>query len=78
MLRAGDEIVISWLEHHSNIVPWQMLCEQTGAVLRVVPIDDRGEIDLDRVRAAAVAADEDRRHRPRVERARDRQPGRRR
>ena len=47
MLRAGDEIVISWLEHHSNIVPWQLLCEQVGAVLRVVPIDDRGDIDLD-------------------------------
>jgi cysteine desulfurase / selenocysteine lyase len=47
MLRAGDEIVISWLEHHSNIVPWQILCEQVGAVLRVAPIDERGEIDLD-------------------------------
>jgi cysteine desulfurase/selenocysteine lyase len=47
MLRAGDEIVISWLEHHSNIVPWQLLCEQVGAVLRVAPIDDRGDIDLD-------------------------------
>ena len=47
MLRAGDEIVISWLEHHSNIVPWQMLCEQTGAVLRVIPINEIGEIDLD-------------------------------
>jgi len=46
-LRADDEIVISWLEHHSNIVPWQMLCQQTGAVLRIVPIDDRGEIDLE-------------------------------
>ncbi len=46
-LRAGDEIVISWLEHHSNIVPWQLLCEQTGAVLRVAPINDAGEIDLD-------------------------------
>src|SRR5215208_450554 len=46
-LRAGDEILISWLEHHSNIVPWQMLCEQTGAVLRVAPINDVGEIDLD-------------------------------
>ena len=50
-LRADDEIVISWLEHHSNIVPWQMLCEQTGAVLRIVPIDDRGEIDLERYAA---------------------------
>jgi cysteine desulfurase/selenocysteine lyase len=46
-LRAGDEIVISWLEHHSNIVPWQLLCEQTGAALRVAPIDDVGEIDLE-------------------------------
>ncbi len=46
-LQRGDEIVISWLEHHSNIVPWQMLCEQTGAVLRVVPINDRGEIEMD-------------------------------
>jgi cysteine desulfurase/selenocysteine lyase len=51
MLRAGDEIVISWLEHHSNIVPWQMLCEQTGAALRIVPIDDRGEIDLEQYAA---------------------------
>jgi cysteine desulfurase/selenocysteine lyase len=51
MLRAGDEIVISWLEHHSNIVPWQLLCEQTGAVLRIVPIDDRGEIDLEQYAA---------------------------
>ncbi len=47
MLQAGDEIVISWLEHHSNIVPWQMLCEQTGAVLRVIPINEIGEIDMD-------------------------------
>ena len=46
-LRNGDEIVISGLEHHSNIVPWQMLCEQTGATLRVMPITDAGEIDLD-------------------------------
>ncbi len=46
-IEAGDEIVISHLEHHSNIVPWQMLCERTGAVLRVVPINDRGEIRMD-------------------------------
>jgi cysteine desulfurase/selenocysteine lyase len=46
-LRPGDEIVISWLEHHSNIVPWQLLCAQTGAVLRVVPIDRRGVVDFD-------------------------------
>jgi cysteine desulfurase/selenocysteine lyase len=45
-LRAGDEVLISWLEHHSNIVPWQLVCEQTGATLRVVPINEAGEIDL--------------------------------
>jgi cysteine desulfurase/selenocysteine lyase len=43
-LRAGDEILISGLEHHSNIVPWQMLAAEKGATLRVAPIDDRGEI----------------------------------
>lgn len=43
-LAAGDEILISAMEHHSNIVPWQLLCECTGAALRVIPIDDRGEI----------------------------------
>ncbi len=42
-LRAGDEVIVSWMEHHSNIVPWQMLCEATGAKLRVVPINERGE-----------------------------------
>jgi cysteine desulfurase/selenocysteine lyase len=46
-LKAGDEVVISWMEHHSNIVPWQMLCEETGAVLRVVPINDRGELEME-------------------------------
>lgn len=46
-IKAGDEIIISTLEHHSNIVPWQMLCEATGAVLRVIPIDGNGEIILD-------------------------------
>ena len=46
-LRAGDEVLITWLEHHSNIVPWQLVCEQTGARLRVVPIDDRGELVLE-------------------------------
>jgi cysteine desulfurase / selenocysteine lyase len=43
-LKAGDEIIISYLEHHSNIVPWQMLCEATGAVLKVIPVDDDGDI----------------------------------
>jgi cysteine desulfurase / selenocysteine lyase len=46
-VQAGDEILISTMEHHSNIVPWQMLCEATGAVLRVVPISDDGELLLD-------------------------------
>jgi len=49
-LQAGDEIIVSHLEHHSNIVPWQLLCEQTGAVLRVIPIDDRGVVDQDAYR----------------------------
>jgi cysteine desulfurase / selenocysteine lyase len=44
---AGDEVVISAMEHHSNIVPWQLLCEERGAHLRVAPIDDRGELILD-------------------------------
>jgi cysteine desulfurase/selenocysteine lyase len=45
-LVAGDEIVITWLEHHANIVPWQLLCEVTGAKLRVVPVDDSGQVLL--------------------------------
>jgi cysteine desulfurase/selenocysteine lyase len=43
----GDEIVVSEMEHHSNIVPWQMLCEEKGARLRVIPMDDRGELILE-------------------------------
>jgi len=46
-VREGDEIVITWLEHHANIVPWQMLCQETGARLRVAPVDDSGQIMLD-------------------------------
>lgn len=55
-LKAGDEIVVSELEHHSNIVPWQMLCQRTGAVLRVGPITDRGEIDLEALLALITPA----------------------
>jgi cysteine desulfurase / selenocysteine lyase len=44
---ADDEIVITWLEHHANIVPWQQLCAQTGARLRVAPVDDSGQVLLD-------------------------------
>jgi cysteine desulfurase/selenocysteine lyase len=43
-LEAGDEVLISTMEHHSNIVPWQLLCEERGATLKVIPIDDRGDI----------------------------------
>jgi cysteine desulfurase/selenocysteine lyase len=46
-LAPGDEILITHMEHHSNIVPWQMLCEATGAKLRVVPVDERGVLRLD-------------------------------
>lgn len=45
-IREGDEILISCLEHHANIVPWQLLCSETGAFLRVIPTDDAGQIDL--------------------------------
>ena len=44
ILKPGDEVVISAMEHHSNIVPWQMACEQTGAILKVIPINDAGEL----------------------------------
>lgn len=46
-IKAGDEIIISTMEHHSNIVPWQILCEEKGAVLKVIPINDAGELLLD-------------------------------
>jgi cysteine desulfurase / selenocysteine lyase len=46
-LTAGDEVVVSAMEHHSNIVPWQMICQATGATLRVIPMNDRGELRLD-------------------------------
>jgi cysteine desulfurase/selenocysteine lyase len=46
-LKQGDEILITAMEHHANIVPWQMLCEQTGAVLKVIPMDNQGELILE-------------------------------
>lgn len=46
-LKEGDEIIISTMEHHSNIVPWQMLCEQNGCLLKVIPINDNGELILE-------------------------------
>jgi cysteine desulfurase/selenocysteine lyase len=47
ILKPGDEVVVSSLEHHSNIVPWQMLCEKTGAILKVIPINDNGELIIE-------------------------------
>jgi len=63
-VRAGDEVLISAIEHHSNIVPWQMLCEEKGATLRVIPMFDSGELDMEafarllspRTRLVAVSA----------------------
>ncbi|HXW72283.1 MAG TPA: family 2A encapsulin nanocompartment cargo protein cysteine desulfurase [Methylocella sp.] len=46
-VRQGDEVVITWLEHHANIVPWQMLCSDRGAILRVAPVDNSGQIILE-------------------------------
>jgi len=46
-VQEGDEIIISAMEHHSNIVPWQMLCEERKAILKVIPINDEGELDMD-------------------------------
>ena len=51
LLRPGDEVLITHLEHHANIVPWQMLCEQTGAKLVVAPMDERGEVHAEAVEA---------------------------
>ena len=49
--KAGDEIIVSLMEHHSNIVPWQMLCERKGLTLRVIPINERGELDIEAYRS---------------------------
>jgi cysteine desulfurase/selenocysteine lyase len=46
-VKAGDEIIISGMEHHSNIVPWQMVCEQTGAILKIIPVLEDGTLDYD-------------------------------
>ncbi len=62
-IKAGDEIIISALEHHANIVPWQILCEELGSKLRVIPMNDAGELDMnaykellnDRTRLVAIA-----------------------
>lgn len=49
-LKEGDEVIISGLEHHSNIVPWQLVCEERKAVIKVIPVSDQGELDLDTYR----------------------------
>ena len=49
LLKTGDELLISALEHHSNIVPWQMLCERTGAQLKVIPMTERGTLDMEAI-----------------------------
>ena len=46
-IKAGDEIIVSTMEHHSNIVPWQILCQEKGAILKVIPVNDHGELLLD-------------------------------
>ena len=46
-IREGDEIIVTEMEHHANIVPWQMLCERKKAVLKVVPFNDKGELDME-------------------------------
>ncbi len=46
-VKAGDEVIVSYLEHHSNIVPWQLLCERKGASLKVIPVNDAGELDIE-------------------------------
>nr|WP_068887471.1 cysteine desulfurase [Pedobacter panaciterrae] len=50
-IATGDEIIISGMEHHSNIVPWQILCEEKGAVLKVIPVNDNGELVMDAYKA---------------------------
>ena len=51
LLKEKDVVLVSALEHHSNIVPWQMLCEKTGAVLKVIPMTNKGELDIDKFKA---------------------------
>ena len=69
-LREGDEVLITEMEHHSNIVPWQMTAAATGATLRYIPLTDDGQLDLTRPRIAAHRADQDPRGHRHVERAR--------
>ena len=72
---AGDEIILTTLEHHSNIVPWQMLAEEKGAKIRVVPINDAGELLIDEYEKLFNAAHQARRRDARLECARHDQSG---
>ncbi len=49
-LHQGDEVIVSYMEHHANIVPWQLICAERGAILRVIPVTDAGELDMDAYR----------------------------
>jgi selenocysteine lyase/cysteine desulfurase len=73
-VKEGDEVIIAAMEHHSNIVPWQMLCEEKGAHLRVIPIERSRRADPRRIRQAAQPAHPHGGRRPRFERARHHQP----
>ncbi len=75
-LRPGDEILISHMEHHSNIVPWQLACERSGARLNVVPINARGELILEEFHKRLNERDPDRGHGACLQRAGNHQPGR--
>ncbi len=68
-VEKGDQVVITWLEHHSNIVPWQQLCAGQSACLRVAPVDDRGQIMLEQYEKLLGPAHTHRGAQPRVERA---------
>ncbi len=72
---AGDEVLITAMEHHSNIVPWQMLCEEKGAKLRVAPINDRGELMHGGVREASRSQNKVCLRRSSLQRAWHHQPG---
>ena len=76
--RAGDEVVITWLEHHANIVPWQQLCAEKGARLRVAPVDDRGQVILEEYEKLLGPQDAHRLVHAGLQRARHDRPGARR
>ena len=74
-LRRGDEILVTAMEHHSNLIPWQLVAEQTGAVLRAAPITQQGELDLDAWHRLLERPDPARRRHPHLERAGHAEPG---